>query len=198
MKQLFTVGYAAFDNFSSFNEWLQYYKVEAIADVRSLPYSRIRPEFNKDILMNNLKKSDIKYVFIGDHCGARVDDLSCYVDGYVDYTKVKETKNFKTGIERILKGLSSYNIGLLCAEKDPINCHRDILVCRNLKTYNISINHILADGKLEDNDATEKRLLNVLKLTDNDLFISAEEQLELAYDRQGKNIAYKLKEEVIE
>jgi len=198
MKQLFTVGYAAFDNFSSFSKWLKHYNVEAIADVRSLPYSRIRPEFNKDILMNNLKKSAIKYVFIGDHCGARVDDLSCYVNGYVDYTKVKETKNFQIGIERILKGLSSYSIGLLCAEKDPINCHRDILVCRNLKAYNISINHILADGKLEDNDATEKRLLKVLKLTDNDLFISADEQLELAYDRQGKNIAYKLKEENIE
>jgi uncharacterized protein (DUF488 family) len=197
MKQLFTIGYAAFDYLPSFCKSLKYYNVEAIADVRSVPYSKTRPEFNKEILMNNLKENGIKYVFIGDYCGARIDDISCYVDGCVDYAKVKETEKFKIGIERILKGLLDYRIGLLCAEKDPIYCHRDILICRNLKNHDISINHILADGKLEDNSATEKRLLQILKLTDNDLFLSTDEQLELAYDQQGKKIAYKLKEEII-
>ena len=199
MKQLFTIGYTAFENISSFAQWLNYYGVEAVADVRSVPYSKFRPEFNKETLIDNLKKNGIKYVFLGDYCGARIDDMSCYVDGYVDYTKVKGTEKFKLGIERIINGLANYSISLLCAEKDPINCHRDILICRNLKLYNTPIIHILADGKLEDNDSTEKRLLKVLKLDTMELFLNMDEQLEIAYDRQGKNIAYKLQlEEVVE
>jgi len=199
MKNLFTIGYAAFESISSFVQWLRYYNVDAVADVRSVPYSKFRPEFNKETLIDILKKNGILYVFLGDYCGARVDDLSCYVDGCVDYTKVRETEKFKNGIERIIKGLASYNIGLLCAEKDPIYCHRDILICRNLKPYNISINHILADGRLENNINTEKRLLNTLKIDTNDLFLDSNEQLEIAYERQGRNIAYRLqKEEIID
>jgi uncharacterized protein (DUF488 family) len=199
MKQLFTIGYAAFESISSFSQWLHYYDVDAIADVRSVPYSKFRPEFNKETLTDNLRKNEIKYVFLGDYCGARIDDLSCYVDGCVDYTKVKETGKFKHGIERIINGLANYNISLLCAEKDPLYCHRDILICRNLKSHNIPISHILAGGKLENNDSTEKRLLKIFKLDANELFLSVDEQLEIAYDRQGKNIAYKLqREEVID
>ena len=183
------------ESISSFAKWLQHYGVDAIADVRSVPYSKFRPEFNKENLINTLKKNGVKYVFLGDYCGVRFNDLSCYVDGYVDYIKVKETNKFKSGIERIINGLANYNISLLCAEKDPINCHRDILICRNLKSFNIPINHILADGMLEKNENTEKRLLKIFELDTIELFISPEEQLEIAYDRQGKNIAYKLQQE---
>jgi uncharacterized protein (DUF488 family) len=197
MKNLFTIGYAAFENISLFAQWLQYYGIDAIADVRSVPYSKFRPEFNKETLIDILKKNGIKYVFLGDYCGARIDDMSCYVDGCVDYTKVRKTEKFKQGIERIINGLTNYNISLLCAEKDPIYCHRDILICKNLKSYNISINHILADGKLENNEITEKRLLSILKLDTNELFMSLDEQLEKAYELQGKNIAFKLQREEV-
>ncbi|GHT89157.1 hypothetical protein FACS1894137_17990 [Spirochaetia bacterium] len=157
----------------------------------------INPNFSRDYLTRQLKDNDIKYVFLGDNCGARINDPTCYIDGRVSYDKIKETTVFKQGLERILNGLNKYSISLLCAEKDPISCHRDILVCRNLKTYNLNIQHIISENVLEPNLKAENRLLKQFKLDINDIFMSDEERLNLAYDKQGNKIAYNLQREEV-
>lgn len=78
----------------------------------------------------------------------------------------------------------------MCAEKDPITCHRTILICRQFRADNIDIKHILEDGSIENNIDSEKRLLQILKLPLRDLFTSTEEFIERAYDIQGERIAY--------
>jgi uncharacterized protein (DUF488 family) len=57
---------------------------------------------------------------------------------------------FQEGLERVRKGAARFNLALMCTEKDPIQCHRTILVCRHLRAKDTTIKHILEDGELED------------------------------------------------
>ena len=78
----------------------------------------------------------------------------------------------------------------MCAEKDPITCHRTILISKNIKSENILIQHILADGNLEEHSLSEIRLMKLYGLEQQDLFSSFEDRLTKAYDKQANIIAY--------
>jgi len=78
----------------------------------------------------------------------------------------------------------------MCAEKDPITCHRAILVCRHLRTGGISIQHILEDGAIESQSQLEERLLKLTGVEGESLFMSREQAIELAYEKQGDRIAF--------
>jgi uncharacterized protein (DUF488 family) len=192
-NELFTIGYSP-HTLDSFLRLLKKYQITALADVRSSPYSQYKPEFNKESLSAFLKANNIAYVFLGDQCGARVKDLSCYVNGKVDYKLVAKSQNFNKGLERIKTGMEKYRIVLMCAEKDPITCHRTILICRSLFALNINIKHILANGEVEDHKSFEYRLMNLFKLNQQDFFRSEQQRLDDAYARQGEEIAYKIAE----
>jgi uncharacterized protein (DUF488 family) len=192
-KIIYTIGHSD-HTIERFINLLKQHLIDAVADVRSAPYSRIHPQFNKDILAASLEKKDIKYVFLGKELGARPDDDSCYKNGQVDFGLIAEKKEFKDGLERILKGGNDYRIALMCAEKEPLNCHRTILISYNLKHAGICIKHILADGTLEDNRDTESRLIKLTNSEQNlfDQSISDYERLEQAYKKRAREIAYKI------
>lgn len=186
---IYTIGYSSF-SIERFIDVLKKYKITALVDVRSHPYSRFKPEFNLDNLKKELLKHNIAYVFLGEECGARVNDPTCYIDGKVNYDLVARTKKFKKGLTRIKKGMKKYTIVLMCAEKDPVVCHRTILISRHLQLLGILIKHILSDGTVEDHTVTEKRLLKLFKLDSPNLFFSKEQLLNNAYSLQGEKIAY--------
>ena len=192
-NELFTIGYSP-HILDSFLRVLNKHTITAIADVRSSPYSQFKPEFNRDKLSEFLCKNGIAYVFLGDCCGARVEDPSCYVNGKVDYTLVAESPKFKEGMKRIINGMEKYRIALMCAEKDPITCHRTILICRNLSNKGINIKHIMSNGRTENHKDSEQRLLKFFGLNHPDLFRSEQQRLNDAYMRQGKKIAYETAE----
>ena len=193
-KVIFTIGYSSF-SCELFIEILKKYNINALADVRSQPYSQFKPEFNRENLKRDLSKNNIAYVFLGEECGARVDDPNCYVNGKVNYKLVAQNQKFKTGIERIKKGMEKFNIVLMCAEKDPITCHRTILICRNLASDKITIKHILSNGSVEDHNESEQRLLKLFKLNHPDMFRSEQQRLDDAYKRQSERIAYEVAEQ---
>lgn len=193
MNELFTIGYSP-HSLDSFFHVLSKHKITALVDVRSSPYSKYKPEFNKESLTSFLKIKKIAYVFLGDYCGARVDDPSCYVNGKVDYRLVAKNQKFQEGLVRIKKGMENFKIALMCAEKDPITCHRTILICRNLLHPEIKIKHILSDGSLEAHKDSEKRLLKLFKLNEPDLFSNEQEKIDDAYSMQGEKIAYEIAE----
>lgn len=214
MAELFTIGHSN-HSIDTFIQLLRLHEVTALADVRSHPYSRYLPHFNQTELKPVLLKAGIRYVFLGRELGARPNDPSCYVDGKAVYEKIAATKLFGEGIQRILKGIEDYKIALMCAEKDPITCHRAILVCQYLRHKHFPINHILKTGNLESHNALEERLLNLHNLQKQEipetvqlsLFkkivldekqtsqYSHEESLKEAYRRQGSQIAYVEKKE---
>ncbi|AFZ55946.1 DUF488 domain-containing protein [Anabaena cylindrica FACHB-243] len=157
--ELFTIGHSN-HSIEAFIELLLEHNVSALADVRSHPYSRYLPHFNSIKLKDSLKRVNIKYVFLGQELGARPKNPECYVDGKAVYEKIAATELFREGIKRVINGLKDYRISLMCAEKDPIVCHRAILVCQHLRNErNLQINHIKNNGDLESHDKLEDRLL---------------------------------------
>ena len=170
---------------------LQQHHIEALADVRSNPYSRFNPQFNREKLQASLAEADIRYVFLGEELGARSKDPACYDEsGRVSYTKLAATSLFRHGIQRLQSGMQQHRIAIMCAERDPLECHRTILVTRELEKAAIPVTHILHDGSLESNRSAMARLAADLKLASTDLFRSPEELIQDAYDRQGSRMGY--------
>ena len=131
-------------------------------------------------------------MFLGKELGARPDDPTCYENGRVDFGRLAERKEFKSGLERVLQGCEKYRIALMCAEKEPLGCHRTILVCRILKRPAVIIKHILPDGTLEDHRDAEYRLIKLFNC-EQDLFsydVSDDARLECAYNKRASEIAY--------
>jgi len=190
IMKLYTIGYSSF-SIEQFIDTLKQYNITALADVRSQPYSRYRPDFNRESLNSTLKTHNIAYVFLGDLCGGRIDAPDCYVEGRADYTLIAKHPKFQKGLGRIRQGTEKYQIALMCAEKDPIMCHRAILICKNLVSENIRIVHILEGGGLESHEETERRLIRLSQLDQPSLFKPSNNSLEKAYRMQAEKIAYK-------
>ncbi|ODU50159.1 MAG: hypothetical protein ABS92_03910 [Thiobacillus sp. SCN 63-374] len=186
---VFTVGHSTHP-IEAFIALLKQHGITALADVRSAPYSRFNAQFNKDALERVLKEQGIKYVFVGKELGARSEDPSCYKNGRVRYPLLARTALFRQGIERVLKGSQDYRIALMCAEKEPLECHRTLLVARALDDMGVPIQHILADGHLEPHGEAMLRLLDLVGLPREDLFRSREELLADALARQEEKVAY--------
>lgn len=194
-KIIHTIGYAA-HTVESFIAALEKFSITAIADVRSQPYSKFKPEFNREKLKKVLINKRIEYVFLGDNIGARIKAPECYKNGQVDYELMSKHPLFQEGIARLLKGMENFSIALMCAERDPINCHRTILICKHLKKYQIQINHIIDANTFENHTETEFRLLKLFHLENPDLFMNEAQRLTEAYSRQEEKIAYVAENEV--
>jgi uncharacterized protein (DUF488 family) len=164
---------------------LQMHAVTAIADIRSQPFSRRNPQFNRDTIAAWLTTTGIDYVALGDELGARSSDPSCYVGGRVQYELVSRTPGFRRGLDRIIAGTASHRIALMCAEKEPLHCHRALLVARRLAENGVQVVHILADGSLETHDAAVSRLLAELGMPQADLFMRREDIIAEAYRIQS-------------
>ncbi len=188
-KRVFTVGHST-HSFDVFVKLLEQHGVTALADVRSAPFSRFNPHFNKDALKGSLKLRGIKYVFLGRELGARSSDPSCYVNGCVQYERLARTEVFRQGIERVVRGTREHHIALMCAEREPLECHRTLLVARALDDRGISVGHILGDGGMETHRDAMERLLDVTGLPREDLFRSREELISQALARQEEKVAY--------
>jgi uncharacterized protein (DUF488 family) len=188
-KTIHTIGYAA-HTIESFIATLENFKITAIADVRSQPYSKFKPEFNRENLKKALINNHIEYAFLGDNIGARIKAPECYKNGQANYELISKHPLFQEGIDRLLKGMENFSIALMCAEKDPINCHRTILICKHLKTYQIQIYHIIDANTSEKHAEVEFRLMKLFHLEQPDLFVRDSERLEEAYSRQEEKIAY--------
>lgn len=186
---VFTIGHSTHP-IEAFLDLLKAHQVTALADVRSAPFSRFNPQFNREALENDLKARGIKYVFVGRELGARSDDPSCYENGRVQYSRLARTDLFKQGLGRVIQGSRDHHIALMCAEKDPLECHRTILVARALVESGVEVAHILADGSLEPHEVTMSRLLDVVGLHQLDLFRGRAELVEEAMRRQEDRIAY--------
>src|SRR3990172_6136423 len=189
---IYTIGHSD-HSIERFIVLLKQHVITAVADVRSAPYSRFHPQFNKDTLATSLKKEKIAYIFLGKELGARTDDSAYYENGQVDFKQLANRAEFKSGLERILKGSEKYRIALMCAEKETLDCHRTILICHKLKRLGVGIKHILSDGSLEDHQNAESRLLKLTNC-ERSLFdqnMSDDARLEPAYRKRAGEIANK-------
>jgi uncharacterized protein (DUF488 family) len=165
--------------------------VTALADVRSAPVSRFAPQFNRNALAASLGKNDIAYLFFGQELGGRPEGAEMYTQGRADYEKMAASPEFRAGLERLIQAAKKDRVAVMCAEADPLDCHRCLLIGRALAEAGIEVEHILASGDIIDQTKVEDRLLAREHLADEDLLSqSRDERLAEAYRASGRKAAY--------
>lgn len=174
---------------------LQNAGIAAIADVRTTPLSRFCPWFSGKNLAPLLAQNSIGYLPYGAALGGRPQSPALYCDGVADYEAMARQDDFHAGLARLAADAASVGsrgrICLMCAEREPLDCHRCLLVGRTLAARGFGIGHILHDGTIEPQAVTEQRLLK-LAGDDGDLFASGqEERIAAAYRRRARAVAYR-------
>ena len=196
--QLYTIGHSTYP-IEHFLERIKKNNVQYVIDVRSIPYSKYASQYNSNVLKEALKRENIEYFHMGKAFGARQEDTNFYPNGYLDFELFRNSDIFIRGMKNIESGLEKYNIALMCTEKNPIDCHRAIMVGRGFELDGVDVKHILPDGSVMTQDELNSKLLDMffpgrsqLSLFDLGNEKSEEEYLKEAYVLRNKDIGYKI------
>jgi uncharacterized protein (DUF488 family) len=188
--EILTVGHSTRD-YEGFLGLLREAEVSAVADVRTHPYSRQFPHFNRETLKAELRTDGIAYVFLGDELGGRPRDIKYYCDGAADYEKMATDENFKKGIDRVLNGAKQYRIALMCSEGNPLDCHRCLLVGRALSERGADVQHIVASRKIISQQEIEEQLIRECGHGGDDMFAKGEQRLAEAYRERSRLVSFR-------
>jgi uncharacterized protein (DUF488 family) len=201
-NRIFTVGHSAAE-FSAFLELLGRHDVKLLVDVRSRPQSARFPHFDGIEMETRLRSAGLRYLFLGEELGGRPDDTKAYRgDGLVDYRTRRKSHAFQAGLERVLQEAEHFNLALMCAEEDPLSCHRFLMICPELVFAGVQPQHIRKGGVLETQLDAEDRLLETQKLgavTSDSLFsFDRQAALEDAYAAQSEKFAFRIDPQALE
>lgn len=196
-RPVYTVGYALIPDIRNMMLQLKGLDVDAIIDIRSSPWSKTYTAYDKPALIEACKKYGFHYRHYSREFGARQRNPDFSVDGQVNFERFSQSEQFRSGIDKVIRSSQEgYTLCLLCAEKDPIICHRSILIGRALHESGIQVIHLTAAGQ-ESHEHLEKRLVDLhfpnrdqIRIWDDPM--SPEEMLEEAYRRQNYKIGYRL------
>lgn len=197
---LHTIGYAGLEP-ERFVEILRGAGVEAVADLRSQPHSQHLPAYSQDVLKATLRAAGLLYVYLGKELGARREEEEAYAGELARYDLVEKLPAFAAGLDRLRKGAAGYRIALLCAEKDPLTCHRALLVGRVLAREGYVLRHLRPDGSAEEQADLEERLLREEGKESGEIDFETgalkprETLLEEAYQARAERAAYRWGEE---
>ncbi len=192
---LYTIGYAT-KPIAVFIAQLKKYRIDVLTDVRSVPYSNAFADYHRENIAAHLRNHNIRYVYLGEELGPRSKDDSHYdARGQVQFARLMTAPLFLSGIERLRKGLHrGFTIALMCAEKDASTCHRSLLIGYYLRRQRgeqgIAVRHIDHQGSQESQAALEERIMARYDKGE-DLFLSREERMQLAYRQQLAKTAYR-------
>ena len=197
MGLLYTIGHSQHD-FEYFSNLLKNNNINYLLDVRSTPYSRYAETYNREHLSELLLGKKITYSYMGKYFGARPGNIELYnEDGCLDFEKVAQSELFIKGMKNVILGLKrGNNIALMCTEKDPIDCHRAILVARAFSLNGVNVTHILPDGKLQTQKELDERLLDMyfpdraqLSIFNFNNVINVEDNLKIGFHLQNRQHA---------
>lgn len=199
MKEIFTIGYSGFD-LENFIKVLKKYSIDCLIDVRSLPKSAYYKDYDVNNLEPVLKENKIIYRNYAKEFGARQNDKNFFTDGALDFEKFSASEQFISGIKKIQKGIEAgYKFVLMCAEKKPEICHRNILVAKKFYELGYNVKNILSDGNFITQAEVEKILLDKYFPTRNQISLfeelSEDEMRKQIYKKQSLEIAFR-KEEI--
>ena len=131
-------------------ELLRKHDIALLADVRTAPYSRHWPQFNREALAESLKHASIAYVFLGRELGGKPDDPALRgPHGLPDYDAIAALPLYHEGLRRLMDLGAQRRTAFLCSEGDPMQCHRERLVARSLRAAGWHVRHILQDGSIQ-------------------------------------------------
>lgn len=155
---VWTIGHSN-QSLEQFLSLLKTHSVDVAADVRSQPYSKYAPQFDHDAMKRALSDSGLRYVYLGRELGGRPEGKDFYdPEGHVLYDRVAATSIFQEGISRLERGIREFRVAVVCAEEDPVACHRRLLVGRVLIDHGFRVEHIRGDGRIQtEEDVAAKR-----------------------------------------
>jgi uncharacterized protein (DUF488 family) len=198
--RLFSVGHSNHD-LDRFLALLRGAGITAVADVRSSPFSRRLPQFNRPELECALREHGVAYLFLGEELGGRPQRPDLYTDGVADYERMRKTSAFRSGLERLIEGTEGDTVAMLCSEADPLDCHRGLMITPAAVACGLSPLHLLRDGRIETTPEMEERLLAETRPGQGILdglfapVVSGEERAALlaeAYRKMGRRKAFRL------
>lgn len=199
-ETIYTIGYSGF-TIGDFLSVLGEHGISALVDVRSIPYSRNHPEYNRDMLEPVLKQAGFHYRNYAYEFGARQTDQQYYLKGYLDFELFADSQPFVQGIEKLCRSMKAgYTFVLMCAEIEPINCHRAILVSRAFSDRRVPVIHLLPHGRTITQEDLEHQLVDRY-FPDHDqcsLFSQAQSYQSMVmegYQKRNSEIGYRLQEE---
>ncbi len=170
---------------------LKLHGIQAVADVRSVPYSRHNPQFSHEAFERTLNAHGLSYFFLGKELGGLRREPECYHNHQVDYERVAKLPAFQEGMRSLVDLSSRMKVVMLCAEQDPVSCHRTLLIARHIRGFVGDVLHIFGNGNIETQAQIEERLLLNYSNQDSDLFTTREDLIAEAYRKRSKEIAYK-------
>lgn len=197
MKEIYTIGYTAFPDVIDFIDVLEKYGINFVIDVRSEPFSEYYKKYNKNNISLYLEKNNILYANFRREFGARQTQKKYFTDGILDFEKFSLSEQFQSGFLRIKDILKqNYQIVLMCAEKYPETCHRNIMIAKFFYQNGYEIKNILADKTFVTQKKIEEILLNKyfpdrfqISLFDN---LNKEEMIAESYKKANKEIGFKI------
>lgn len=146
---IWSIGHSRHE-LSDFINLLKQNAIDVVVDVRTSPFSKMTPQFNKANLEQSLKADGIQYLHLGESLGGRPTDDSMYDDdGHVFYNLMAETQSFNQGLDRLITGSKSYRVAVMCSEGSPEKCHRTLLIGRVLQGRGFEIINILPSGDVQ-------------------------------------------------
>lgn len=197
---LYTIGYAGFP-FAEFAGLLKQHGICGLVDVRSNPNSTYHPDYNRDILAQRLKEAGIRYRNYAKEFGARQPDRQYYPEGYLDFALFSQSAPFLEGVERLCAAMQAgYTFTLMCAESDPIDCHRAILVSRAFARRGVEVCHLMTKQRTLSQQQLENRLVEHYFPDWQQCSLLAPQQpyevlVEQAYQKRNAEIGYRLQED---
>ncbi|MCL1820945.1 MAG: DUF488 domain-containing protein [Oscillospiraceae bacterium] len=158
---LYTIGYSGFD-IDAFVSVLRNKNVTVLIDVRSKPYSTYFPNYNKEILEKSLGKNGILYRNYSREFGAQqMNRAFCSPEGFLDFETFVKSDVFAEGFSKLENGMKqNYTFALMCAEKNPVDCHRAIMVSRPFHEAGHMVIHLLPDDAAMTQDDIEENMLD--------------------------------------
>ncbi len=157
---IYTVGHSDHD-LAAFIALLRRHGITLVVDVRSQPYSRWTPQFNREVLVRDLEVAGVAYIYLGDALGGRPSDPALYDPGQEqpNYRRVEQTPTYQAGIDQLLDLARTEQVAVMCSEGDHRRCHRHLLISQTLLARGVRVLHIQPDGKTVEGERMPQQLL---------------------------------------
>ncbi len=199
---LFTIGHSNLE-WPTFVQTVRCFEIDLLVDVRSRPHSSRYPQFSQPEFQAALRDAGEHYIFLGEELGGRPEDPKAYGEnGVVNYSVRRRAHDFQRGIDRVLAEIEQRTVALLCAEEDPLNCHRFLMVCPELVARGVEPQHIRKGGVIETQREAEDRLLDAHHFSDvtsGALFpVGRAAALDDAYVAQAQKCAFRVDPQTVD
>ncbi len=169
-KILYTVGHSNYP-IEVFIELVRKQQIEVIADVRSNPYAKYATHFTGQFLKKSLETQGLKYVFLGKEIGGKPKEPEFYDnEGHANFEKLAASAKFADGMERLELGISKYRVAIMCAEENPIACHRHLLIAKAAHKRGWAVGHIRKNGQIQNYESYMRETSPEILATQLNLF----------------------------